>query len=257
MACIFITGSSDGIGQLTARALIARGHQVTLHARNPKRAEVAMAGAPGAEGVLIADLSSIPQTKQLASDANKTGFFDTVIHNAGIGYQEGYSKTEDGIAHVFAINALAPYILTSLMEKPKNLVYMSSGLHTGGDASLNDATWTSGRRWNGLQAYSDSKLFDVLLSFAVARHWPEVTSNAVSPGWVATKMGGSFASGSMRKGVDMTTWLAISDRKETGTWNYYAAQDQKTLHKSANNESIQEEFLRICEEISGVSFPKS
>ena len=157
MARIFITGSSDGLGQLIARALIAQGHQVTLHARNPKRAKIAMAGAPGAEGVLIADLSSIAQTKQLAIDANKTGVFDTVIHNAGIGYREGYNKTEDGIAHVFAINALAPYILTSLMEKPKKLIYMSSGLHTGGDASLKDVTWTSGRRWSGLQAYSDSK----------------------------------------------------------------------------------------------------
>lgn len=157
MARIFITGSSDGLGQLIARQLIAQGHQVTLHARNSKRAEVAIAGAPGAERVLIADLSSIAQTKQLASDANKTGVFDTVIHNAGIGYQERSQKTEDGIAHVFAINALAPYILTSLMEKPKNLVYMSSGLHTGGNATLTDVTWTSGRRWDALQAYSDSK----------------------------------------------------------------------------------------------------
>ena len=157
MARIFITGSSDGLGQLIARSLIAQGHQVTLHARNPKRAEVAMAGAPGAEGVLIADLSSIAQTRQLAIDANKTGVFDTVIHNAAIGYQERYNKTEEGIAHVFAINALAPYILMSLMERPKKLIFMSSGLHTGGDASLRDVTWTSGRRWSGLQAYSDSK----------------------------------------------------------------------------------------------------
>jgi NAD(P)-dependent dehydrogenase (short-subunit alcohol dehydrogenase family) len=111
----------------------------------------------GAAGVLIADLSSIAQAKKLARDANKTGAFDTVIHNAGIGYQEGYRKTEDGISHVFAINALAPYILTSIMDKPKNLVYLSSGSHLGGNADLKDVTWTSGRRWNGLQAYSDSK----------------------------------------------------------------------------------------------------
>jgi NAD(P)-dependent dehydrogenase (short-subunit alcohol dehydrogenase family) len=157
MARIFITGSSDGIGQIVARNLIAQGHQVTLHARNSQRAKQAMAAVPSAEGVLIADLSSIAQTKKLASDANKTGVFDTVIHNAGIGYGESPRKTEDGIAHVFAINALAPYILTSLMERPKKLIYLSSGLHTGGDASLKDVAWMSGRRWNGLQAYSDSK----------------------------------------------------------------------------------------------------
>ena len=96
----------------------------------------------------------------------------------------------------------------------------------------------------------------MLLSFAVARHWPEVTSNAVSPGWVATKMGGSFAPGSLKKAVDVPTWLATSDRKETGSRKYYVAQDQKALHKSANNECIQEEFLRICEDISEVAFPK-
>lgn len=157
MARIFITGSSDGIGQIVARKLIAQGHQVTLHARNSQRAKQAIAAAPGAEGVLIADLSSIAQTKKLVSDANRTGVFDAVIHNAGIGYGESLQKTEDGIAHVFAVNALAPYILTSLMERPKKLIYLSSGLHTGGDASLEDITWTGGKRWNWLQAYSDSK----------------------------------------------------------------------------------------------------
>jgi short-subunit dehydrogenase len=157
MGRIFITGSSDGIGQTVARSLIAQGHQVTLHARNSARAKEAMASVHGAEGVLIADLSSISQTKKLAHDANETGVFDTVIHNAGIGYGESKKVTGDGIAHVFAVNALAPYILTCLMERPKKLVYLSSGLHSGGDASLKDVTWTSGRRWNGLQAYSDSK----------------------------------------------------------------------------------------------------
>jgi NAD(P)-dependent dehydrogenase (short-subunit alcohol dehydrogenase family) len=157
MARIFITGSSDGIGQSVARQLIAQGHRVTLHARNPQRAQVATAGAPGAEGVLIADLSSIAETKNLAREANKTGAFDAVIHNAGIGYQESRKMTEDGISHVFAINALAPYILTCLMDRPQRLVYLSSGLHTGGEPDLKDITWTTGRKWNGMQAYSDSK----------------------------------------------------------------------------------------------------
>lgn len=157
MVRIFITGSSDGIGQVVARNLIAQGHQVTLHARNSQRAAQAVAAVPGAEGVLIADLSSISQTKKLASDANKTGVFDAVIHNAGIGYGESKQVSEDGISHVFAINALAPYILTCLMERPKKLIYLSSGLHTGGDASLTDVTWSTRKRWNGMQAYSDSK----------------------------------------------------------------------------------------------------
>ena len=69
--------------------------------------------------------------------------------------------TEDGIANVFAVNALAPYILTALMERPKRLVYLSSEVHTGGDASLRDVAWKK-KRWSGMQAYSDSKYVSFL-----------------------------------------------------------------------------------------------
>src|SRR4029079_7430885 len=95
--------------------------------------------------------------------------------------------TEDGLPHVFAVNTLAPYILTALIRRPKRLVYLSSGLHQSGDASLKDLTWER-RPWRGQQAYSDTKFHDVLLAFAVGRRWPEVLSNALEPGWVATQM---------------------------------------------------------------------
>lgn len=156
MARIFITGSSDGIGLVAAQSLIKKGHSVTLHARNTQRAQDLQKSCPGSENILIGELSSIAQTKALAAEANKTGKFDTVIHNAGIGYAQGYKKSEDRLSHVFAVNALAPYILTALIEKPGNLVYVSSGLHSGGDASLEDVGWEK-KRWNGMQAYSDSK----------------------------------------------------------------------------------------------------
>ena len=84
MARIFITGSADGLGQLSAAALVAQGHRVVLHARNEKRAQQALEKVPGAETVLIADLSSIEEIKQLASKANASGAFDAVIHNAGV-----------------------------------------------------------------------------------------------------------------------------------------------------------------------------
>lgn len=157
MARIFITGSSDGIGLLAAQSLIAQGHKVTLHARSSARAAETEAKAPGAEGILIADLSSIAQTKKLAQEANKSGPFDAVVHNAGIGQRNGEKRTEDGIDQIFVVNSLAPYILTALMDRPKRLVYMSSGMHMSGDGSLKDVGWTSGRRWEGGQAYSDSK----------------------------------------------------------------------------------------------------
>lgn len=100
------------------------------------------------------------------------------------------------------------------------------------------------------------RLFDVLLAFVVARYWPEVASNAVSPGWVSTKMGGSYAPGSMKKATELPTWLATHEKEVTGSGKYFVAQDQKSLHKAANDENIQEEFLRICGELSGIPFPK-
>ncbi|EKD21192.1 short-chain dehydrogenase/reductase SDR [Drepanopeziza brunnea f. sp. 'multigermtubi' MB_m1] len=200
MARIFITGSSDGIGHHLARSLISAGHAVTLRARSPPRAQETLSATPGAAGILVGDLSSIALTEALAHEANISGPFDAVIHNAGVGYATGRQMTEDGLAIAFAVNVLASYVLTCLMEKPRRLVYLSSGLHRGGREDLVDVGWTDdGRDWDGMRAYSDSKLMDVLLAFSVTRHWPGVSSNAFSPVWVKTEMSGSGASGSIEK----------------------------------------------------------
>ena len=79
-----------------------------------------------------------------------------------------HTETADGLLTTWAVNVLAPYVLTALLQRPDRLVYLSSGMHLGGDPSLQDVQWTR-RRWNGAGAYSDSKLHDVLLALAVAR----------------------------------------------------------------------------------------
>ena len=143
--------------------------------------------------MVTGDLSSAAETRSVAGQVNALGRFDAVIHNAGVSdHEPGKVTTVDGHAHVLAINVLAPYLLTALIERPDRLVYLGSGLHRGGSPDLGDLDWDR-RRWNALQAYSDSKLFDVRLAFAVARRWPEVRSNALEPGWVPTKMGGPGA----------------------------------------------------------------
>jgi len=169
MTRILITSASDGIGQMTARLLISQGHKVVLHARNRQRSADAMAALPGAETCLSAELSSIEETKRLAREVNRLGRFDAVIHNAGVGYQElERGNTVDGLPSVFAMNSLAPYILTCLIEKPRRLVYVSSTLHISGDLALRGLAWRE-RSCNGTQAYCDSKLDNVLLANAVAR----------------------------------------------------------------------------------------
>src|SRR3954467_6217815 len=211
MARVFITGSSDGLGKLAAQFLIKAGHRVVLHARSETRAQEAKAAVPGAEHVVVGDLSSIAQTHSVADQVNSMGLFDTVIHNAGVGYREPRRiETEDGLPHVFAVNTLAPYILTSLIRRPKRLVYLSSGLHQSEDASLKDLAWKE-RPWRGQQAYSDTKLHDVILAFAIARLWPDVFSNALEPGWVPTKMGGAGATDDLQQGYETQAWLAVSE----------------------------------------------
>jgi NAD(P)-dependent dehydrogenase (short-subunit alcohol dehydrogenase family) len=190
MARILVTGSSDGLGLMAARLLVEDGHEVTLHARNDARADDARNELPAAMDVVVGDLSSISGMRQVAEQANVLGKYHAVIHNAGIGYREPRRiETVDGLSHVFAINVLAPYLVTALMTRPDRLVYLSSGMHRGGDPDLSDLQWER-RPWNGAQAYADSKLFDVVLAFSVARRWPDVLSNALEPGWVPTKMGG-------------------------------------------------------------------
>ena len=128
MAKIFITGSADGLGQLAAKALIAQGHEVVLHARNEKRRQDALEKVPGAAEVVVADLSSIDETKQLASKVNDLGKFDAVIHNAGVYIASG--------EEIFSVNTLAPYLLTCLIQRPMRLIYLSSGMHLQGGSRL-------------------------------------------------------------------------------------------------------------------------
>jgi NAD(P)-dependent dehydrogenase (short-subunit alcohol dehydrogenase family) len=110
MARIFITGSADGLGQLAAKELVKMGHKVVLHARNADRGKYAMQEVPGAADLLIADLSSIDETKGLAARANDSGRFDVVIHNAGVYRLDRNSIGAEGLPIIFAVNSLAPYI---------------------------------------------------------------------------------------------------------------------------------------------------
>jgi|GEM_PF-639167 len=141
MARIFITGSSDGLGRIAAEILISQGHRVVLHARNIARARETRISSLGAEQILLGDLSSISETRLLAKQANGTGKFDAVIFNAAVGDHEQKKATADGLSHVFAINSLAPYILTCLIEKPARMIYMSSGLNRSGTAEFSDPNW--------------------------------------------------------------------------------------------------------------------
>ena len=263
MARIFITGSSDGLGRMAASVLVGRGHRVVLHARNENRAREATASVPGAAGVLVGDLASLSAVRGLAEAANgwvrRDGApaFDAVIHNAAVGYKEKRRiETADGLSQVFAVNTLAPYVLTALMARPSRLVYVASELHRRGDATLRDLQWRD-RAWAGTQAYSDSKFHDVVLALAVARRWPAVASNAIEPGWVPTKMSGPRATGDHDNGCRTQAWLAGGEAAEgrpvpTGSGGYFYHLAPQRLHARAGDEGVQDALVAECGRLCGV-----
>ena len=259
MARVLVTGSTEGLGLMAGQLLQSQGHRVILHSRDAERAQDARRALPDAEGVLIGDLSSIAETRQVAKQANDAGPYDAVIHNAGIGYPGGPHRREtvDGVELVFAVNVLAPYLLTALIRPPGRLVYLSSGMHRGGTPNLDDPQWKR-RHWNGTQAYSDSKLLDVVLAFAVARRWTNVLSNALEPGWVATRMGGPSAPDDLSQGAVTQAWLAVSDSLEaTVSGEYFYHQARRPVHPAARDPRLQDELLAQCESLSGVKLPPS
>ena len=152
------------------------------------RADDACKALPNAEAAVVGDLASIGQTRGLADEGEQARFLRRRDpQNAGVGYQEAQRvETEDGLPLDFAVNTLAPFILTALIARPKRLVYLSSGMHRSVLANIDDL---SGKRpWRAAEAYAESKL----TTFC----WPSPSRgagprslNALELGWVATRMG--------------------------------------------------------------------
>ena len=252
MARVFITGSSAGLGMMAAQLLVEMGHRVVVHGRSQTRAEAALRAVPGAETAVVGDLSSIREMCAVAEQANGLGRFDAVIHNAGTGYREARRvETQDGLPQLFATNTLAPYVLTALVERPKRLVYLSSGMHRGTALNLRDLTWTA-RPWRGAQAYAESKLHDAMIAFAAARRWSNVLSNALEPGWVATRMGGPGAPDDLDAAHRTQIWLAVSeDPAALVTGQYFYHMQPREPNPVARREEAQDQLLDACRRLSG------
>jgi NAD(P)-dependent dehydrogenase (short-subunit alcohol dehydrogenase family) len=250
---IFITGSSDGLGLAAARTLMGDGHEVVLHARSRERAASLSGLAAQSAGLVVGDLTSAAETRALAEQVRKVGRMDAVIHNAGIYREASRGSTPEGHAKTLAVNTLAPYLLTALLERPDRLIYLSSGMHRGGDASLRDIDWEE-RPWEPSRAYSESKLYVTALAFAVARHWPDVLSNAVDPGWVPTRMGGPGAPDDLTMGHLTQTWLAASDDAAVRvSGRYWHHRTQQKPAADTLDPGFQERLMASLADLTGVS----
>ncbi len=255
MSTVLVTGSTDGIGRQTALDLIRSGHRVVVHARNDQRAEQARSLVPGAAEVVVGDLASLQQTRAVAASAAALGPFDSVVHNAGLGGSDERAVSDDGFERIFAVNVLAPYVLTCLLPAPARAVYLTSGLQSQGEPRLDDLQFEQ-RSWNGMQAYSDSKLWDVVLAFAVARYQPRTLSNAVDPGWIKTRMGGAGATDELPAGAETQVWLATSDEPTaTATGRYLNRRRELRANPAAYDLDLQDRFLAEAARLTGITLP--
>ncbi|CEJ11199.1 putative oxidoreductase YciK [bacterium YEK0313] len=253
MARIFVTGSTEGLGRAAAQTLLREGHEVVLHARSAVRAAALAELAPRALGTVVGDLASAAETRTIADQVNAFGRMDAVIHNAGLYATPDRQPTREGHAGIVAVNTLAPFMLTALIERPGRLVYLSSGMHRGGSRALHDIDWRE-RRWDATRAYSDSKLHVTTLAFAVARRWPDVLSNAVDPGWVPTRMGGPGAPDDLEKGHLTQTWLAVSeDPAAKVSGRYWHHRRQQAPAPDVSDADFQDALVERLTQLTGVS----
>jgi NAD(P)-dependent dehydrogenase (short-subunit alcohol dehydrogenase family) len=236
VARVFITGSADGLGRLAAQTLLEDGHEVVVHARNRDRLTAVRDLVDRGATAVVGDLSDVEQTRGIARDVNSLGPMDAVIQNAGV-----YTGLD-----VMPVNIVAPYLLTALIDRPQRLVYLSSGAHRSGRASINGVDW-SGRTTG---SYSDSKLFVTTLAVTIARRWPDVLSNAVDPGWVPTRMGGRGAPDDLRLGHLTQEWLATSndaDARTSGGYWYHQQriEPQTAVHSQLFQDQLLDELARF------------
>ncbi|WP_258935352.1 SDR family NAD(P)-dependent oxidoreductase [Nesterenkonia pannonica] len=243
MSRIFVTGSTDGLGRNTAIELLDQGHELVLHARNPERARSLDDLTARGARVVVGDLSVIDQVRGIAEQANDIGRMDAIIHNAGVLHGPA----------LLPVNVVAPYLLTTLIHRPERLVYLSSGMHKGGRSELAGTDWSGGQT---NRTYSDSKLFVTAFTMFVARAYPETLCNAVDPGWVPTRMGGSAASDDLRQGHITQAWLAAStDPESQTTGEYWHHRHQQAPHPAALNRDFQNELVAQLASHTKVSPP--
>jgi NAD(P)-dependent dehydrogenase (short-subunit alcohol dehydrogenase family) len=240
MSRILVTGASTGLGLGAARQLLGQGHAVLVHSRSAERAEKQLGELIERGATLVTgDLADLDAVRGLAPQVERLGGVDAVIHNAGV--ISGPS--------ILPVNVVAPYLLTALVPA-RRLVFLSSGMHRGGRASLTGLDWSGAR---ATASYSDSKLMVTALAAAAGRIRPDVFSNAVDPGWVPTRMGGAGAPDDLELGHRTQAWLAAGDDPATNAFAYWFHQRQRSPHPSTQDKAFQDALLDALAAHTGVA----
>jgi NAD(P)-dependent dehydrogenase (short-subunit alcohol dehydrogenase family) len=196
---VLVTGGTGGIGKATAAGLAALGARVAITGRDRRRAEQAAADIRAAGGpevdVFVADMSSQAEVRRLAFEVlDGLPRLDVLVNNVG-GFWNTRHVTADGLERTFALNHLAPFLLTTLLldrlkqNAPARVVTVSSRAQATGRIDFADLQGE--RAYSGQRAYNQSKLANVLFTYELARRLDGsgVTANVLHPGVVRTAIG--------------------------------------------------------------------
>ena len=218
-----VTGATSGIGLKTAEGLAAAGARLIVVGRNEQWVSALAARLGPETGSHVADLSSQADVRRLAQEVQERyGKIDVLINNAGAFFQRR-QESADGVEMTFALNHLAPFLLTNLLVDylkaggPARIVTVASFAHKGATLDFDDLEGK--RKYGGWRAYGRSKLANIVFTYELARRLEGtgVTANCLHPGFVASKFGHNnkgFARGLMRLGQRL---FAISEEKGART----------------------------------------
>lgn len=270
-----ITGANSGIGKATALGLVKMGTTVVMVCRNRNRGEAAMDEIKAQSGnesveLMIADLASQKSIRQLVKDfTDKYQQLHVLINNAGVA-KANRTLTVDGIETTFAINYLAPFLLTNLLldalkaSTPARIVNVSSMVHKWGAIDFDNLQGE--KRYDMDKAYNQSKLAIVLFTYELARRLQGtgVTVNSLEPGLVATNFGREYTGfkrlmttkiwrsfvKSPEKGAETSTYLASSLEVEGITGKHFTNKKATKSSKRSHDESVWQRLWQVSEELT-------
>ncbi len=265
---ILITGATDGIGKQSALELVQQGHYVIVHGRSETRAkdvvsEIQRASNNSKVEYVLADFASLDAVRKLAHNVQENfPRLDILINNAGV-FMPTRTLTRDGFETTFQVNHLAHFLLTNLLlEKikssaPARIIHVSSGTHRGGKIEWDNLQGE--KHYSGYDAYSNSKLANVLFAYALAEklHDVRVTSNALHPGVIATKLlhngWGGGGGKDLARGAETIVYCATAPELENVTGRYFDNRRASASSAASHDEPLQREFWDVSARLVGLN----
>lgn len=246
MATICITGSTDGIGRATAERLLAAGLRVLVHSRSEQRGRPVVDVLTGDVDLVTGDLASLAEVRSLAEQIAPHGPLDALVHNAGVWVRGNTPRrSADGHETTFAVNVLAPHVLTALLAEQitGRVLWLGSGMAGSGRPDPDDP----GAATEPRRAYADSKAADVALAGAWGRRLPQVGSAALDPGWVKTKLASPGAPGEVTSSA--TSLAHLSTEADLSRGLYWKGRSPIKVPARVRDEAFQDRLAATCDRL--------